>query len=65
MREQAAIRPDELRGVGSTFAGVRVWNDERFDYHDLVLCRRACDARDELQALHDPPFVIVRYVRFG
>lgn len=47
----------------STFATLRVWNEQTFSYWEMVICARNIDARDRFLALHTPPMVFVRNVR--
>lgn len=55
----------EIRGSHSTHATIMVWDEAEFDYvllHDMVGHK---DVRDLYLALHQPPMVIVKSIRYG
>jgi hypothetical protein len=56
---------EEIRGEASTFATLMVWDEEEFIYQRVMDFVRHRDARLEVLALHNPPFVLVECVRIG
>jgi len=58
-------RPDALRGEHSTSATILVWNELERRYDEVVDLAKGEDARARYLALHAPPLVIVRAIRYG
>jgi hypothetical protein len=58
-------RPDKIGGAHSTTATILVWNELHWRYDEIVDCVRGEDARARYLALHAPPMVYVRAVRYG
>ena len=59
------MRPDQIGGTDSTYATLSVWDEAGFRYDEVVVVARQEDARAEFAALHDPPMVYVRAIRYG
>jgi hypothetical protein len=55
----------EMGGTDSTTATILVWNELEWRYDEIVDLTKGQDARAHYLALHAPPLVIVRAVRYG
>ena len=58
-------RPDTILGAHSTYATLLVWNDLHWRYDEINDLAKGQDARAHYLALHAPPLVYVRAVRYG
>lgn len=58
------MKMSEIQGVSATFARLRIWNEAQFDYDEIMACVKHGDVRKDYLALHRPPMLIVRWVRF-
>jgi len=56
---------EDIRGSTSTFATLLIWNERSFEYARILDFTRHRDARAEVLALHNPPFVLVECIRVG
>ena len=55
----------EMGGADSTWASIAVWDEAQFKYVEVIEHTRGEDARARYLALHWPPLILVRYVRYG
>ena len=59
------IRQGDMSGSESTWATMKVWDESLFCYVEVLEHVRGQDAREAYAALHKPPMLIVRSIRYG